>query len=575
MRLLPAIVLAAATVAVGACGTNEPTQPNSGLAPCPAGSSPITVSLPVGGVRVIGTPASLDCVELTASDAGPDSFLVVAANANPASDSLAQYAVTAGALVPAAERVAADRIASSLELRTNAVAEGRFRAMERRVLQLDRATGLRPASSLLSASRVRTQVSAAVLPNVGDTLSFNVPDANATNACLTYTAVKAVVKAVGTHGIIVQDTAAPAEFTATDFTSIRDEFDQIIYPTDTLHFGSPSDIDNNGHVFLLITPQVNLATKKGSNSVLDGFFFGGDLFPAGTAPGQCKESNETEIFYLLAPDPNAKFGDARTTSTVRQSVRGTIAHEFQHMINLGVRIRDNAPDEDTWLNEALSHFAEEIVGRAEDGFTDTQELTISDIADFSDSLKNFNAFFGQNLARHREWLINPGKLGAISSHADTSLAVRGAAWALVRWSADHYANGNVAAFTRALVAGPQFGVDNLVARSGVPFDSLMAGWLVANWSDNDNITGLDARYTYPSWNMRNVQLALKVNNNTYPLVPAPLDSGLALDRTTDSGTGDFFLAAVTPARSVKIGELKTSGGAVAYSGARLYILRVH
>jgi hypothetical protein len=259
---------------------------------------------------------------------------------------------------------------------------------------------------------------------------------------------------------------------------------------------------------------------------------------------------------------------------VRQSIRGTIAHEFQHMINLGVRIAEDAPDEDTWLNEALSHFAEELVGRAEDGFTDTQELAIADIADFSDSLKNFNAFFGQNLARHREWLLNPGKLGAISSHADTSLAVRGAAWSLVRWTADHYANGNVAAFTRALVSGPQSGVDNLVTRAGVPFDSIMAGWLVANFTDNDNITGLAARYTYPSWNMRDVQEALTVNNHKYPLVPAAVDSGSVLNRTTDSGTGDFFLVGVTPPRSVTLGELMQAGGAVTYAGARLYIIRV-
>ena len=319
---------------------------------------------------------------------------------------------------------------------------------------------------------------------------------------------------------------------------------------------------------LLYTPIVNAATKRGSESVTQGFFFGGDLFPT----AQCAQSNLGEVFYLIVPDPDAKFSDERTSADVRENTRGTIAHEFQHMINLGVRIRENAPDEETWLNEGLSHFAEEIVGRAEHNFSDNQELTISDVADQANGLKDFNAFFGQNLVRFRNWLRAPGKLGATSEHADTSLAVRGAAWALLRWSADHYANGDLPAFTRALVAGPQTGVANLTARAGAPFDSLMAGWMVANFADNGGVPDLSNRYSYVSWNMRNVEAA--VNQGVYPLVATQVPSGQSASGTAPSAGGSYYLLSTSAANRTIIGELDTDGGTVTYTGARLYIVRL-
>ena len=564
MRIATAAPSAALLAALAACGhSSTPTAPPTTLAPCPAGTTVTTVSLPVGGVQVVSTPASLACLSLSAAGGG---FVVVGANANPLPDLAGSYVMTTASASPDLVGGVLGDVAATGES-GSAIAEGRFRQLERRSLQLADPARRLAASRFLATERVRALAAAAALPAVGDTLTFNVPDATANNACTSYTTVKAVVEAVGAHGIVVQDTAAPAGgFTASDFAGISAEFDSQIYPADTLHFGGPSDIDGNGHVFLLFTPQVNKATTRGSTSILDGFFFGGDLFPTSA----CKESNQAELFYLLVPDPNAVFSDARTLTTVRQSIRGTIAHEFQHMINLGVRIAENAPDEATWMNEGLSHFAEELVGRAEEGYTDTQKLAIADVAD-APSYDNFNAFFGQNLVRFREWLKKPGVLGATSSHADTSLAVRGAAWALLRWSADHYAAGNVAAFTRALVAGPDTSVANLVARTGVPFDSLMAGWAAANYTSDAGIPGLAPRYTYLSWNLRSVESA--VNQGLFPLAPTPLAAGTSLATTTASGAASYFLVTLGSAPSMLLGEVTPAGLPVSYTGARIYVVR--
>ena len=568
MRVRDYAVIAAIAAAT-ACGSST-TQPKRGTTPCPSGAVKTTATLDVGGVQAVTNPTALDCVALATTNGQSGTFLVVAGNADTDPDVMGSYdlAVTAPT---SADVAAGDRLRSAALQSAAAggmyssIAEGRIRAMERRVL-LENAGAMRAASAFLRRSTGR--VRAESVPNVGDTLTFKVPNANATNACQTFTTQRAVVKTVGTHGIIVQDVTAPTGgFSAASFDSIETEFDQIIYPADTNHFGSPSDVDNNAHVYLLFTPQVNAATKRGSNSILEGFFFIGDLFQV----SQCAESNQSELFYLLTPDPTGKFSDVRSTSSVRQDIRGTIAHEFQHMINAGVRLSTGAPDEATWLNEGLSHFAEELVGRAEDNFTDTQKLTITDVADFP-SLNNFNAFFGQNMARLREFMLKPGALGATSGDADTSLAVRGAAWALLRYSADHYGDGNIAAFTRALVAGPDTGVANLVARTGTTFDSVTAGWLPSLYTSDDSITNLPPRYTYLSWNVRSIEAA--VNQGQFPLVAATVSAGNAAPGTVASAAANYYVVGVPSSGPIELGELAPNGGPVTYPGARLYIVRL-
>ncbi|HEU4642920.1 MAG TPA: hypothetical protein VFS44_10745 [Gemmatimonadaceae bacterium] len=567
---------AGAIALLAACNSTDATGNGGPVSPCPGGASPQEVSLAVGHVRVLGDAASLSCVSLSAPDGGAATYVVVAANADPTPDDTGRFvmadsaaslsaAVHASRLTGAGARpvgaLGAAAALAALAVRDDP--EGRIRAMERRVLPLGR-----PAGARIEAS-VRAATSAATLPALGDTLSFKVPDPNADNACTTFSTVKSVVKAIGRHGIIVQDTAAPSGgFTSSDFSAIVQEFDDAIYPADTVHFGSPSDIDGNDHVYLLFTPKVNAATTRGANGVLQGFFFGGDLFP----PSQCAESNQGELFYLLVPDPQGKFSDARSASSVRQDTRGTIAHEFQHMINEGTRIAENVPGESVWLNEALSHFAEELVGRDEHGFGDTRELGIADVADAQNNFADFNAFFGNNIVRLRDFLADTGTIGATSVHADSSLRVRGAAWSLLRWSADHFSGGNVAAFTRALVAGPDTSVDNLLARTGAPFDTLMAGWLVANYADDGGISGLASLDTYSSWKLREVEAA--VNNGVFPLQPIALGSAAPTTRIVASAAAVYFEVGVDAGGARVIGELAPDGGAVTFPGARMYVLRV-
>jgi len=541
------------------------------------------LSMSVGQVSIQSGPTAVSCITIAAAtDNGQ--LLFITANANSVSDDKQTFNVsflpgTVASISPAGRIAAAD---VSAELGVVAQAVGQRDAIENRIRgaesQILRAMSTRGGTrAAAQRARANVSVSFAAALNVGDTITYRVPDVLASNLCTNYATVRAVVKAVGKKSQIVQDVNASANgFTAADFTAIAAEFDNLTYATDTAWFGSPTDINKDGRITILYTPEVNKFTPRNSPSYIGGFFWGGDLFTpqdyaAATPPISCPQTNAQEIFYLLAADPSGEFGDARSTALVRQATRGTIAHEFQHMINQGIRQFNPAVTdfEVDWLNEGLSHFAEEAVGRAARGFGDFQSLTSGDVKSNAD---DYNAYFQQNLARFSTWLARPDTSSPISSRADRDLAPRGAAWALLRYTADQFSPGNARAFFRGLVAGPKTGVTNFVQHAGVSFDQIIGGWLIANYADNLAIPNLDARYSYVSWNMRDAISGAR-QSGTYPLpTPAP---GVSTTTTAQSGSGVYFLAprpTGSPLSTFRM--LDPGGGNVGFDGARVYVVRV-
>ena len=559
-------------------------------------SGPTSVDIATGQVRVLSVNETKGCIKIV-SNAGASEYVVVAANTNSLPDQLATFAIKSdeGETVPANTLLATPyRFVSQLSAAAladqpgalQASFEAGLRKMERR--DLDLSTAQRAYASRVVDSKLKMSASVAAIPNVGDKTTFKVPakfDASGNSlggGCDKYTQATATVKYISTRAIIYLDDAAPAGgFTDSDFQAIATEFDTLIYPTDVDYFGTPLDLDANQRVIILYTPLVNKLTPANSNGFVGGFFFVGDLYPS-TGTNSCEQSNMAEIFYALAPDPTGTINNnVRTTSAVRQGTRGTIAHEVQHMINGSERIRHPVTDqwEATWLDEALSHFAEDANGRVLRGFNDTGNSTFNQLVT---NITDYTAFFFQNFARFRFYLDNPGPLSPTSSLADTSLAVRGAAWALLRYTADHYApGGDIKAFIKSLVPGPDTGVVNLRSHAGsVPFDTLIAGWLVANYADDLGIAGLPVKYTYKTYDMRDNVRKIVSNtpaNQIYPLKPTVISgSGFASTNIqVRSGSGQYFMftrGAAAPARTFRFlnTDLNT---AATFAGATYIVLR--
>ena len=562
------------------------------LLPVPVCSVGVTsLDLAVGEARVIGSRASGGCVKVN-STGSTSSYVVITANLNQTPDLLRNLVLKSdeGDNVPAAVRAgdsfrSGANFSSSVNDIPGAVQtrfEAGLRLTERR--ELDFKAGRRAYETAVAEPPVRNTLAVAI-PTVGDKTSFKVPaqfDAGGTylgGSCTKFTSVTATVKFISSRAIIYLDDAAPAGgFSTADFQEIAGEFDNLIYPTDVAYFGTPLDQDANSRIIILYTPVVNRLTPKNQSGFVGGFFFVGDLFPA-TGAGSCPQSNKAEIFYALAPDPTGTINNnVRTTTSVRQGTRGTLAHEVQHMINASERFRNSLAEdfESTWLDEGLAHFAEDLNGRALKGLSETGNYTDAQLrTDFND----YVAFFFQNFARFRVYLADPAMMSPTSALADTSLAVRGAAWALVRYAADQYApGGDIKAFTRALSAGPDTGVVNLTKRiGGVSFDSLAAGWLIANFADDAGIPNLSAKYTYKTYNMRDAtRAATSAQNPLFPLQPAPISgTGFIVSNfTVKSASGEYFTFvrnAGAAARSFRL--LNTNLTSAAGTGSSLILLR--
>ncbi|MEO9117378.1 MAG: hypothetical protein ABI311_14555, partial [Gemmatimonadaceae bacterium] len=334
---------------------------DSSVGPNPGTPDPVAAdlgSMNVGDVRTMTFSAASGGLAIPASLATAQ-YAIILGNVKVAASDIGSYQVRGDWMQPAAQSAAADIFAPTPSTQTAPI-NARGEASEARLRQIERSELPRPGGrsapmSGIAATSANPPSPARLInpPAVGSSVTFKVLNAagfsGAKPACSAdgFTTTTGTVKYVSQHAIVASDvTSSFGGFTDADFKSIGDEFDQLIYPTEVGYFGTPTDLDNNGHIYIYYTPAVNKLTPAGQASVsgyVGGFFFAGDLYPP-TSVG-CLASNDGEVFYLLSPDTRADNGNAFTTAFVRQVTRGTIAHEFQHMINSGNRYASPAKEQ--------------------------------------------------------------------------------------------------------------------------------------------------------------------------------------------------------------------------------------
>lgn len=277
-----------------------------------------------------------------------------------------------------------------------------------------------------------------------------------------------------------------------------------------------------------LTPR---GAGPGTAGYIGGFFFAGDLYPTAS----CKQSNLGEIF----------------------------SHEFQHMINAGHRIAMGAQFENSWLDEGLAHLAEGFVGRAADNLSDTQLATRANVAANTD---NYTAFFFENVARCDAYLVALGTTTA-TGDASSSLAVRGAAWSLLRNTADKYSGADVASFTMKLETSGKVGVPNFVNAAGQDFTALIGSWAVANVYSSLGATGT---LSYASYDFKSLLSGFA------PTAPPRLTAGIHTNSTLISADARNFQVMTSGASTPQTIHLVAASGtgAAVIPTSRLYVLRI-
>lgn len=561
---------------VGVRAVVDGTKSNGPIVPLePAGGF---LDLPVDSVRRLSEPGDFECIQLdTASDGRAYRVVVQSASRSPRASTPLRLLTRSGPESGAGEPTAAvspirlDEPATSfLDLSPEEIAsswEIRLRTSARRELRRRGARPARVRGGPGGGARRRLPAAAAAAPEEGDTARFFVPiRSDLSISCSdTTSVVTAVARAVSPQVVIYEDTAAPSPgFDDADWTQLRDEFADVVLPVDTAYFGSPVDIDGNGRIIALFTPEVNKLTPAGSEGFIGGFFLPTDLADSGdeegdgtAAGGTCSASNEAELVYLAVADPDEEFGSRPNRAEAIRSARSVMAHEVEHLLSAEERIfkRDLGPNEDpfadlesVWLGEGLAHLAEELAGLKFNGLRERENLDFADVAGSERKTEGFNAFHINNFGRGRRFMINPARTVALAQEDPgdvESLEMRGFGWLFVRWLGDHEgpegSSGPLSGsdeqklFRELSRGGPEAatGVDNVlravesVGGTATSWASLLADFAAALALDDD-VSGVPERNTYLTWNLRDVYAGLNRE------LPNPFEEEYPL-RVTESG----------------------------------------
>jgi hypothetical protein len=276
----------------------------------------------------------------------------------------------------------------------------------------ERALGLRLGGRPLPAPKVR-----AAEPQAGDQRRFVFPEMGRVRQ----QAVQARLTALSAHALawVEEGSQGPDQGL---IEKMLEQFSGEDYDLVGRRFGLPSDVDGDGRVSFLFTPLVD---QVGG---LAGFYSA-----SSTLPEELGGTGDQMDLMFLSPTQPA------------QSYRPLLVHEFQHLVNFNQHVLVRGGEgERNWLNEGLSHLAEDLVA----GYEDSGQNEI--IAAF---------------------LADPSAVG-LEGEALMDRRKRGAAYLFVRSLADRLGEGAVLRLVNTGLADR----DNVERATGEGFGQLLAGW---------------------------------------------------------------------------------------------------
>ncbi len=399
---------------------------------------------------------------------------------------------------------------------------------------------------------------------IGDRRNFRVCDKVTCSQEADFAEVTAEVKYVGDRALIYQDIDAPVGgLAAQDFQELGSVFDRELYRVATRAFGSESDLDRNGHVLILFTPIVNgmTETSQCSQSFITGFFFPLDIDPMAEGDNR---SNQAELFYAIVPDPNGTLTCDHTVARVTRIVPVTFIHELQHMINFHQHVVVRAGNSEvTWLNESMSHMAEELAALHFEALGQTDRFTAFSLGDL------YNSY---------TYLRDPASYYLLYSEGTGTLEERGAGWLFLRWLVDQFGLNVL----RRLSETDLTSTENVVAATGEPMSKLLSDWFLANYvSDHPDINEIPDRLRYKTWNFRETYASLHSQDRSlfdrpFPIVPPEFNGGIFdVSATVGGGSGAYFSVVQGGGQAGFTVQLVDSeGDPLEEEAARLNVIRI-
>jgi hypothetical protein len=524
-------VVAVSSLLAAACSSSTAPAPKP-LAPCTATSGG-QVNIGVAADTTVDPTQTAGCAVFPAnpSSSANVQYLVIAQSASSTPDDSQAFKLGGSAL-------AAPPLVGNTPAAVPSVAQQfdlRLRLAERELVKTA------PPRPLRAPPRAPAPVTPVDSGNVRTFQVCNVLTCDARNPS-TFSSVTATALTVGQHIALYVDNAAPQPgLTQAGLDSVRVLFDTLLYRTDTAAFGRESDIDSNGQVIVLMTGKVNslvTASQCNTSGFVAGYFFGADLITTFST------SNKSEVFYSIVADPAGTLSCAHSVSQVKQLVPVTFVHEFQHMISFNQHfiLRGGLP-EDLWLNEGLSHYAEEHGGRA---------FLPSDSGSFC-------RYVVGDVYNSGQYFTAPQTFFVVDTAGIGGLANRGAYWLFVRYLVDQVGAtlGSPDSVTRRLDQTALTGAANVSrVAGGTAFATIVERWGLANYVSDLPGTPLNLQYT--TWRFRSDYQTIRTNCAQFgvntsslpsqlPLAPPTLaGSSVQVSGVLRAGSGNYYLMQQAP-----------------------------
>ena len=244
------------------------------------------------------------------------------------------------------------------------------------------------------------------------------------------------------------------------FATMGSLYEDRIYQADRLAFGTESDVDGNGKLFVVLSHELGQHLNGGW---LLGYFGNDDLLKGRDNSSDCggSGSNHADIIYLNDV-ANAQLNGYTTDDAANTLFPATVAHELQHLINLNQRclLRSCSGPEATWINEGLSKVAEDLAGFGWNSWQGRSEGSLY----LTRSTGQVRGYTGRSLTR---WEGDP-----IGNYQGAHSFFR------------YFADRRGAGFARAIVGGAG-GTPGVESALGEPLPRAMADWATALLFSNE------------------------------------------------------------------------------------------
>lgn len=352
--------------------------------------------------------------------------------------------------------------------------------------------------------------------SVGSTKNFKVLN-NLSNTS-DYETVEATLRYMSDHFLVYVDRRNNDAVSDEDLAEVLEPFENVIDDMNDL-FGEASDVNGDGGFTILMTQSVN-ELGSSSGGILTGYFYAIDLYAA----SRYAASNEQEIIYTLVPDPDGEFGTKISTEfTISNIFPSVFPHEYQHMVNYNQHVLLNEGlSEESFLNEALSHLAEDIYS-IKGGYMVETGI--------------------ENPARIEYYLRDTD---SVCFTCGSSLSQRGASYLFIRYLYEQAQLGNLSAVSNGaklverLLDTDHVGVDNILeaamnSSNDDDFNTLMGLFTLAVSLSDADLIG-DNRFQFQGLSLRDTY---DDNRNTELDGANIVQGDLSLTQTLASSTMSF------------------------------------